>query len=237
MVEDKRVAVVIPAYREERLVAETLRGVPAFVDAIYVVDDASRDDSVATVRRLMNEHDVRALKLVECAGNGGVSSARNRGFLEARATHVMLLDADDGLLPHGPAALMSALETDPEAAFAYGLIARYGFGPDELLGTSPWNPALFRDGNFVPATALVSRSAWELVGGYCSDGLLALGWEDMDFWMRLAEAGQHGVQVRRIVGSYRVHGVSMTTVTNVHAAALMAFMRERHPGLMGDHGS
>ena len=64
------------------------------------------------------------------------------------------------------------------------------------------------------------RSAWELVGGYSAEGLLELGWEDMDFWLRLAAAGQHGAHIRRIVGTYRVHGDSMSTVTNRHAAAL-----------------
>jgi hypothetical protein len=39
--------------------------------------------------------------------------------------------------------------------------------------------------------------------------------------------------VRRIVGTYRLHGVSMSTVTNQHAAALMEFLRERHPSLLG----
>ena len=79
------------------------------------------------------------------------------------------------------------------------------------------------------------RSAWELVCGYSAEGLLELGWEDFDFWLRLADAGQRAVHVRRIVGTYRVHGTSMSTLTNSHADALMAFLRERHPVLMGAH--
>src|SRR5512134_3264068 len=40
-----RVAVVIPAYNEARAIAEAVDTIPALVDAVVVVDDASLDDT------------------------------------------------------------------------------------------------------------------------------------------------------------------------------------------------
>jgi glycosyltransferase involved in cell wall biosynthesis len=79
MVEGKRVAVVVPAYEEEQLVAQTLRGIPAFVDRIYVVDDASKD---ATAERAREVGDPRVEVIVH-ERNGGVGAAIVTGYKRA----------------------------------------------------------------------------------------------------------------------------------------------------------
>ena len=79
MLDGKRVAVVVPAYNEEALVAETVRSVPPFVDRIYIVDDASRDGTVERVREV---GDARVQVLAH-ERNRGVGAAIVTGYKRA----------------------------------------------------------------------------------------------------------------------------------------------------------
>jgi glycosyltransferase involved in cell wall biosynthesis len=80
VVEGKTVAVVVPAFEEELLVAETIRGIPEFVDRIVVVDDHSSD---ATVERAREVGDPRVVVL-EHERNGGVGAAIVTGYTHCR---------------------------------------------------------------------------------------------------------------------------------------------------------
>ena len=46
MYRSKKISLVIPAYREEKLIRPTLENVPSHIDVIYVVDDASPDNKL-----------------------------------------------------------------------------------------------------------------------------------------------------------------------------------------------
>jgi len=84
MLEGKTVAVVVPAYNEERLIAETIAGIPEFVDRIFVVDDKSRD---ATAERAGAAVDPRVEVLVH-EKNQGVGAAIVTGYKRALAERV-----------------------------------------------------------------------------------------------------------------------------------------------------
>jgi glycosyltransferase involved in cell wall biosynthesis len=84
VLEGKSVAVVVPAFREEALIAATLAGIPAFVDRVFVVDDASSD---ATAARAQEVEDPRVDRYAVLARRGAFSgTARNEGVGAAIVT-------------------------------------------------------------------------------------------------------------------------------------------------------
>jgi glycosyltransferase involved in cell wall biosynthesis len=100
MLEDKHVAVVIPAYDEEALIEATLQGIPKFVDRVYVVDDASRDGTVGRAHSA-GAVDARIVVIVH-ERNAGVGAAVVTGYTRAVADRmdvVCVMNADNQMDP------------------------------------------------------------------------------------------------------------------------------------------
>ena len=106
MVDGKRVAVVVPAHDEERLIATTLAGIPEFVDRILVVDDASRDGTAELVR---SSGDPR-VQLVARDENGGVGAAIVTGYQRALAEDLDVVCVMAGDNQMDPADLLTLVE-------------------------------------------------------------------------------------------------------------------------------
>jgi glycosyltransferase involved in cell wall biosynthesis len=96
----RRIAVVIPCYRAARTIAGVLAAIGPEVDAIYCVDDASRDGTVEAVTLAMRR-DPR-IRLMLRPANGGVGAATVDGYRAAiadGASVLVKLDADGQMDP------------------------------------------------------------------------------------------------------------------------------------------
>lgn len=77
-----RIAIVIPAFREERLLPLTLTRLPQWVDEVVVVDDASDDQTAEVARALTDVFKAQNTRLtvIQQRVNGGVGSAILKGY-------------------------------------------------------------------------------------------------------------------------------------------------------------
>jgi glycosyltransferase involved in cell wall biosynthesis len=98
MLDGKRVAVVVPAFDEEQLVAETVRGIPDLVDRIFVVDDASRDGT-AVAAQTVGDARVQVLHHARNAGVGAAIATGYRRALEEEIDVTCVMAADNQMDP------------------------------------------------------------------------------------------------------------------------------------------
>ena len=79
MYQGRKLAIVIPAYNEEAIIADTLKNLPVEADRVYVVDDGSTDATVPIVETFVNEQ-----VCLLCNGNNrGVGWAITAGYKKA----------------------------------------------------------------------------------------------------------------------------------------------------------
>lgn len=109
---------MIPALDEAPRIAATLRGVPAYVDAIVVVDDGSGDGTVEAATRTGDPR----VTVVSHAANRGVGRAVATGYaaaVAAGADVVVVIGADGQMDPADMLALVRVVASG-EADYAKG---------------------------------------------------------------------------------------------------------------------
>lgn len=186
-----KIGVVVPAYNEERLIQETIDGIPAYVDKIYVINDASTD---RTAEIINNMTDPRVIP-IHHEVNKGVGAAIVNGYKRALADEmdlVAVMAGDNQMDPYQlPKLIMPIIEGKADYAKGNRLLSKQmrqgmsplrSFGNGMLsmitkIGSGYWNIADPQNGYTV-----ISRYALETIDldsiytyyGYCNDILLKM---------------------------------------------------------------
>ncbi|MGO4569785.1 glycosyltransferase family 2 protein [Rhizobium sp. 2YAF20] len=204
------VSVIIPAHNAQDTIDETLRSVRSQSHRaleIVVVDDGSRDQTIAIARHHM-AIDPR-VRLIEQA-NAGVAAARNTGWRAARSDLIAFVDADDLWAPTKIEQQLAVFDrTDEKVGLVYSwylVIDGQSTVTDDQHRPNWRGDVLERlfHGNFVGngSAALVRRQALIDANGFESRlrEAGAQGCEDFLFYCRVAERYHFEVVEEPLVG-------------------------------------
>jgi N-acetylglucosaminyl-diphospho-decaprenol L-rhamnosyltransferase len=206
------VSAVIVSYNVADLVLECIASLRTDgVEQVVVVDNASSDGSVETLRRREPEVEVVAL-----SRNLGYGTAANRGVARTTAPYVAVMNPDVVVEPGSTKALVDALDGDPGLAVVGPRVESPGGDLYPSVRTFPdladaaghaffhfvwpanpfsrryrmldWDHAAAADVDWVAGNHfLVRRRAWDEVGGF--DESFFMYMEDVDLCWRLRRAG------------------------------------------------
>ena len=218
------ISVVIPTFRREQQLLEAIGSVLSQQQVtleIIVVDD-SPDGSARSAVGSVSDPRIQYIQRAQPSG-GRPALVRNEGARAAKGRYVHFLDDDDMLEAGALAALSTALDRDPKAGMAFGVIVPFGLDEvklrhhqqffaearriaGRLRGARQLSASLlFRPSVLVNSACMARREAFVAVGGFDADIPVC---EDADLWARIAHATGFVFLDRPIV-RYRTGASSM----------------------------
>ena len=213
-----RISTIIPLYNGGRFIQQAIASVLAQhlpPNEIVVVDDGSTDNGPDIVASMQASHPIRLLR----QPNGGQSSARNLGVANSSGEIIALLDQDDIWYSNHLEELARPF-AHPHATdlgWAYGNLDEMDDAGNAISHAILHNDhgrthpkrnliACLREDMFVlPSASLISRAAFDRVGGF--DARLR-GYEDDDLFLRIFRAGFGNVYLDMPLTRWRLYGES-----------------------------
>lgn len=219
------VSVVIPCFNHGAYIGEAVDSVLEQEGAsprIVVVDDGSTDEATLVALGALPD----GVEVIRQA-NAGPAAARNAGIEATDSPYLLMLDADDRLPEGALADLRAALDADPEAGYAYGVMHFFGDWSGEVR-LPPYDPYRLLYRGIVGWIGLIRREAWEAAGHF--DPAMQ-GFEDWDFTLGALAAGWRGRRLDRVVLDYRKHGRSGLEQDRHRYRELYRRLRAKHARL------
>jgi glycosyltransferase involved in cell wall biosynthesis len=206
------VSVVIPYFRLDRYVEETVRSIfEQTYDELEVI--IVNDGSFRTEDEVLGELADRYPLTVLVEQQSGLGAARNFGVSQSRGAYVLPLDADDVALPTFVERCVEVLQERSEVAFVNSWVRYMDDGGRLYRPPAEGNHSLSNELFSLDvlnvagaAAAVIRRRVFDLGFWYSAD---ATSYEDWLFYRELAQAGLYGHSIPEQLLHYRVREASM----------------------------
>lgn len=219
-----RIDVIIPCYNYGRFLDQCVNSVLGQVGVdvrVLVIDDASPDNTAEVAAALTRESP--RVTVIRHSTNKGHINTYNEGIEWASADYMLLLSADDYLLPGALARATNLMDAYPEVGFTFGNVIELNDSGNEtptksiIRVTNESDKRLLEGREFIElsgadnlvatCSAVVRTELQKRLRGY-SEELPHTG--DMEMWLRFAAHGSVGF-ISAYQGVYRQHRANMST--------------------------
>lgn len=215
---EKLISVIVASYNHSSYVIECLDSLLSQTYKnweLIIADDASKDDSVATINKWLDKHGVVAKKNFHGA-NTGFCTTLNECVKLCEGDYIKIIAADDVIMPELLTKTVGALESlDNDYGLVYSnaaIINKNSFRTGKLVLTpelttpSGWVKDILLQGNFLPAlTVLMKKKVLDVIGEFDTN-LIA---EDFDYWLRASGKFKFHY-IAEPLALYRVHGENIS---------------------------
>lgn len=216
------VSVIVPMYNAAPYIREALESIVASSYRpieVVVVDDGSKDDSLAVAMEMASIHpEIRVIS----QKNAGVSAARNHAIREAKGEWILPVDADDKISPVYIEHAVAAIADDVRII---GCKAEF-FGDKQGEWKLPdYTPELLARKNMIHISSMFRKADWQRAGGFSEEDIYR---EDWDFWLGMMELGGRYIRLNETGLYYRVTKGSRRHTAKAQKRAIVDAINRRH---------
>lgn len=222
------VSVIVPLYNASQYICEALESIIASTYRpieVIVMDDGSRDESLAVAQAFAKNHpEVTVMH----QPNAGASAARNRAIRSSHGAYILPVDADNKIHPLYIEEAEAVLESRPEVRVVSCRAEFFGARTGEWI-TPPFSKELLARKNMIDTCAMYRREDFDRTLGYNEH---CAAREDWDIWLSLFELGGEFVRLPEIRLYYRVREGSKRIQDRELKHKLIKEINRRHPAYM-----
>lgn len=192
---NKRVSILVAAYNAEKFIAHTIESVldQTFSDWELIVCDDGSVDGTNKVIQSYADNDSRITLITQ--ENKGAAIARNKAYEASSGEYIVLLDADDMILPEKLEIQTTILNQNPAIGVVYGDTWFCDEQGKRIELESVRYPGQHRNGDVFEKmccgnmmavhSAMVRRTAIDAAGGLHHPTRMQIA--DWDLWARISE--------------------------------------------------
>jgi glycosyltransferase involved in cell wall biosynthesis len=182
----KTVSIIIPTYQHAPDIAACLKSIfgQTFRDfEVIVVDDGSTDNTQDVLKPYLDR-----ITLITQPNSGG-NVARNNGFKHSQGKFVLFCDADIILDAQYLEKMLSTLEQNPDASYAYSAF-KFGWKTFKFWD---FDGDTLKKLNYISTMSLIRREHFPLFDENIRK------FQDWDLWLTMLEQGHKGVYIPEVL--------------------------------------
>lgn len=204
---DPKVSIIIPCYKTEKTLEDTLSSVSKLDYANWeavIVNDGS-PDNLEKIALEWVEKDKRFLYFKK--PNGGLGNARNFGIEKCSGEFILPLDSDNKVRPNYLKNAIKIFQKQKSVAVVYGNARKFG-AVNKTWKVGKFDKFRLLSGNYIDACAIIRKEVLNLIGTY-DVNMPFQGHEDWELWIRIMANGYDFFYLNEICFDYRVTKTSM----------------------------
>jgi len=222
-----KISAIVPCFNHGKYLREAITSLydnQTMIDfEVLIVDDCSTDDSFDVAKSLAKEFGCRLFQMRQ---NSKPAKVRNKAIELSSGNLIVCLDGDDKLPPNYLQENYNNIVNN-SVDVSYNNSKMFG-AIEQEIDWPEFNIEIMRRSPFVHCTSMFKKSVWESVGGF--DEWMLDGWEDYDFWLRVAKAGFKFKKCLTTFLYYRQTGQNRDIQAKYKMSKIKSYMRNKHQG-------